>query len=166
MSKKPINDNNIPERPPVTGQAYELWRPKVVVDAIAEYMDKHKEKGYIYKGVIMNYPLLPLNVQDHEKMGYEIVYSTHQFVDNRGFAPDVEKKDTSVPAPVIKNTKDGYQYLLMRIDEKKAQENEMNRSKRDKERHLKSVKNVSKGKDGIRTDGGFINLNRDNFGDE
>ncbi len=161
----PIDINPMPERPSKPSNAYEKFRPNVIIDQVTAYLEKYREPGYVYKGVIMNYKHLPLNVINHEKVGYEIVYSTHQFSDDRTFAPDSAKHDSSVPKPVIKSTSDGYQYLLMRISTDKFKKFKEDEERTFQDKYKRSVKSISKSKDGVlRADGGFINSN--NLGDE
>src|ERR1700720_2741786 len=99
------------ESEPLEGKPF---RPEIIIDEIASIP---KEPGYIYKGVAMNFKHLPYNVENHEKVGYEIVYSKKPMKDERVFAPDCKTSDSMRPSPVIKTTAQGTKYLVMKISE-------------------------------------------------
>lgn len=92
---------------------YKDIRPKTTVDDIATFQDQ--EEGWTYKGVCVNYKHIPLNVEYHEKQGYEIVWAKKPVVDDRSFSPDNSLKESTLPQPIMKTTADGYKYIFMRI---------------------------------------------------
>lgn len=135
------------------------FRPNFVVNVLAGLP---KEEGYVYKGVIMNYKHLPLNVDNHEKDGYEIVYDTFSVQDDRKFSPNTNQEANRVPSPVIGRTGDGYDYVVMKISKEKERENALRNAKRDKEQYKASVGgNIKRtGKDSVHIQGGEINFDK------
>lgn len=158
QSKLEVNEQgtSVPVETTEVKTSYQPYRPKVVIDAIAAFLEEYKEPGYIYKGVATNYRTKPTNVLDHEKAGYEIVYSTATFKDERCFTPDNNKSESTVPGPVMKTTADGIQYILMRISEERAHQNDLDRVKADAAKYKRSVKNISRTGNTVKVNDGEI----------
>ncbi len=139
--------------------ARDPFRPKFVVDDVARITKD--DVNFTYKMVIYNYSRLPNNVPDHEKQGYEIVYSTEHIEDDRKFSPDNKKSEEESlrPAPVIKRTIDGYDMVLMRIPKELEKKNAKLRADLEDQRR-KGLK-VKRNKAGVPVDinDGEINLN-------
>ena len=120
--------------------AREPFRNKFVIDDVARIT--FDNKLYDYKLVIYNYPKKPLNVEDHEKKGFEIVYSTEHVEDDRSFSPDSADRGTEKlrAQPVLKTTSDGYQEVLMRRLKTRARQEDIKSLKAQKEKYLRSTK--------------------------
>lgn len=135
-----MSSKQIKESGKVGEMRKEEFRPNFVIDTLAGV---DKEPGFLYKGVIYNYPHLPHNVNSHEKEGYEVVYDKKPIEDDRLFSPNQNVHESSTVAPVLGRTKDGYTYVVMRISEDKAKENEKRKAKAYEERRLASVGGTS-----------------------
>lgn len=139
--------------------SYATIRPKQTVDDIATF---EKEPGYVYKGVITNYKHIPLNVEEHEKRGYEVVWAKKPMVDDRSFSPDNSMKESTLPTPIMKTTADGYKMILMRISEEDFTAIKEQEAIDYQNKYKKSVTSLSTRKGEVKAHGGEINLGDSN----
>lgn len=134
------------------------FSPELIIDSIAEVPER---KGYTRKAVAYNNRHLgnQVNVTNHQKAGYEIVYSnTETIKDTRAFSPDNHKEVSSVPSAVLKTTSDGVKYVLMEIQTKELYTLKEKESAKNLYNFTKSAKGIKAKKDGsLHIDGGFIN---------
>lgn len=119
--------------------AREYFREQFCIDAIAKV--EKDDVNYSYKGVISNYPKDPLSVERHLDTGYEFVYSDDKLKDDRKYTPDNDSESKKLrPSFVTKTSKDGYEFVLMRILKTKEQENQRNEEKKRQAYYLKATK--------------------------
>lgn len=135
------------------GDAYAKFMPKVTINKIKVMK---QEKGWIYKGVITNYKHIPDNVQKHVDQGYEIVFGTDGFQDDRKFSPN--SNESHVPHPIVETSADGYQYLAMRITEEKFKAVKQKEAKDYADRYKRTLKGSIKKGTTFEADGGEIEL--------
>ncbi len=119
------------------------FRPNFIIDDIAVAM-KNPDPNYSYVGVIYDRGVHrnenPYDVEQHEAKGYEVVYSTERWTDDRKNSPDNSTEDHSVPKPCIKKTAQGETYVLMRILKTKEAENAKAESDENTKRYWNSTK--------------------------
>ena len=116
----------------------ESFRKKYTVDSVARVTKD--DKNYSYKAVIYNYEHNPKNFEEHEALGYEVVFSDDTLEDDRAFSPDNSGEKKLRKSPVEKRTKDGYQQVLMRISKQREQENFKADAQKRKEQYMNSSK--------------------------
>lgn len=129
---------------------YERFRSNLGLNKIAGLPDR---VGYTRKGVITNYPAsagleLVRNFDNHVKMGYRLVLSTESIQDDRKFSPNTNSRPNTVPAPIVGRTSDGFDYVVMEIENTKLTEEMKKRNKEEYEKYLASVRGKVVRKDG------------------
>lgn len=121
------------------------FRPKLFVQNIHQL--ESYDPNYEYKHVIFTYRHDPGRVQRYLEAGWEIVETTETTVDDRSFTPN-SKDEKLRPQPMITNTKDGHQQVLLRCTKDRRQENEL-RKKEENDR-LSEANTKRKGGEVIR----------------
>jgi hypothetical protein len=137
------------------GTLHQGWTPKVVVNAIALVPER---AGWTRKGVITNYPRLPLNYQNHVAAGYQLVYSLESMTDERKFGPNSNASTNTVPSPVTHTTADGYHIVLMEIEDHKLMQFKDKEAKESDKKYKQSVKSQNRKGNQLHTDGGEIDF--------
>jgi hypothetical protein len=120
------------------------WRPTLNIDTFAIALEK-QDPAYKYYGFIYSYKNDPNRISKQEDKGWEVVYSTQGFLDDRKFSPDNSNEEKLRPTPVLKTTSDGHKMVLMRIPLEKFNEN----TQKDHEAYEKRLKD-SRNADGIK----------------
>lgn len=121
-------------------QTVRKYQPNLKIDHISTFPDSEKDPNYVYMPVITNYKGAGANnFKEYEAGGWEVVYSTHGTRDDRAFTPETMVGNTSVPGPVLRVTREGYEEVYMRITKERYQENQMKNAIRDRKRYLAAV---------------------------
>lgn len=113
-----------------------------------------QREGYCRKGVITNYPAasgpdLVRNFDNHVKFGYRLVLSTEGIKDDRVFTSNTESRKNMIPAPIIGKTSDGFEYVVMEIENSKLHANMKERAEAEHLKYLQSTgANITKDSDG------------------
>lgn len=126
----------------------EMFSRKVGIEALAGIPPR---AGWYRKGVITNYPAnagpdLVRNYDNHRKFGYTVVISTETLQDDRLFSPNSQSRVNNVPGPLSGKTSDGYEYVIMEIEETKLLNKFKDREKVEHEKYLQSVNKVNANK--------------------
>lgn len=136
-----LKERQLLETGTVGVQMQETWRPKIVRNIIAGLPPK---PGFIRKGVIINYPHMPENFQRHEDAGYKVVYALTGMIDERSLSQNQNAQENTVPSPLLYKTKDGYDVVVMEIEQSKWDEYEKQRHEKEQERYKNSVKSIQR----------------------
>lgn len=102
----------------------ESFRPVIKIEDI--HQEQQREEGFMYKEVIMTYKNEPGRIQRYLRSGWEIVETTRKSKDDRAFTPN-SKEEKLRPQMRVTTTTDGHDQILMRIQTKVWEQNQLDK---------------------------------------
>lgn len=131
-----------------------LFRPAIDISNIHQVAEEDRDPNYFYKYVSLDYRHDKNRVKRYLNMGWEIVETTKQTLDDRSFTPNT-KEEKLRPQPDVITTRDGVRMMLLRITHEQKAQNEADKAAHQDLLHKKQLaarggRQVQKGND-IRT---------------